>query len=161
MRQPLDEMEGSRARVYIVDNSSNGTFINGNKLGKGNRLQLYDGDEISLVAQKGSASAEKLGAQGFVHYLYKEATPSAELTGVHRKYDIREILGTGHFSVVKVGVHRETGERWAVKVIEKKKFMLSSNPARKVRAVVARRAERASDSFFFVCASLLNCDRTR
>jgi serine/threonine-protein kinase Chk2 len=38
-------------------------------------------------------------------------------------YDIRTELGTGNFSTVKVGVHRETGRKYAVKIIDKTKFL--------------------------------------
>ena len=31
-------------------------------------------------------------------------------------YDIGETLGTGHFSKVKLGTHKETGEKVAIKV---------------------------------------------
>lgn len=34
-------------------------------------------------------------------------------------YDIREQLGSGNFAVVKLGVHKKTGEKVAIKVIEK------------------------------------------
>jgi pSer/pThr/pTyr-binding forkhead associated (FHA) protein len=33
--------------------SINGTFVNGKKIGKGNKVLLHNGDEIALAAQKG------------------------------------------------------------------------------------------------------------
>eukprot|EP01099_Mayorella_cantabrigiensis_P008832 TRINITY_DN872_c0_g1_i1.p1 TRINITY_DN872_c0_g1~~TRINITY_DN872_c0_g1_i1.p1 ORF type:complete len:322 (+),score=86.21 TRINITY_DN872_c0_g1_i1:63-968(+) len=36
------------------------------------------------------------------------------------KYEVREELGRGAFSIVKLGIHKETGERVAIKVISKK-----------------------------------------
>mmetsp|Transcript_41034 Transcript_41034/g.102035 ORF Transcript_41034/g.102035 Transcript_41034/m.102035 type:complete len:352 (-) Transcript_41034:666-1721(-) len=38
---------------------------------------------------------------------------------VHKDYDLKEVLGTGHFSKVRLGIHRQTGEKVAVKIIEK------------------------------------------
>jgi len=39
------------------------------------------------------------------------------------KYDIRHTLGTGNFSVVKMATNRETGRQYAIKIIEKQKFL--------------------------------------
>ena len=41
-------------------------------------------------------------------------------------YDLRKTLGTGSFATVKLGVYRETGEQFAVKEIEKKKYETKS-----------------------------------
>jgi len=38
---------------------------------------------------------------------------------VHKDYELKETLGTGHFSKVKLGVHKKTGEKHAIKIIEK------------------------------------------
>ncbi|KAL1499336.1 hypothetical protein AB1Y20_011543 [Prymnesium parvum] len=38
---------------------------------------------------------------------------------VVRDYDLKETLGTGHFSKVKLGINKKTGEKCAVKIIEK------------------------------------------
>jgi hypothetical protein len=44
---------------YFVVVSSNGTFVNGTKLGKGNRSLIRDGDEISLVVPSAALAAKK------------------------------------------------------------------------------------------------------
>eukprot|EP00967_Tisochrysis_lutea_P129214 scaffold221979_cov33-Tisochrysis_lutea.AAC.5 len=41
-------------------------------------------------------------------------TPPEDITDT---YDIGETLGTGHFSKVKLGIHKETGMKVAIKVI--------------------------------------------
>jgi serine/threonine protein kinase len=38
-----------------------------------------------------------------------------------QEYEIGETLGTGHFSKVKLGTHKKTGEKVAVKIILKPK----------------------------------------
>jgi len=38
---------------------------------------------------------------------------------VVKDYDLKETLGTGHFSKVRLGVNKQTGEKCAVKIIEK------------------------------------------
>ena len=37
------------------------------------------------------------------------------------EYEIGETLGTGHFSKVKLGTHKQTGEKVAIKIIVKPK----------------------------------------
>ncbi|KAL5017606.1 hypothetical protein ScPMuIL_007195 [Solemya velum] len=41
--------------VFLEDTSSNGTFINGEKVGKGNRQVLANNDEIALALKKNKA----------------------------------------------------------------------------------------------------------
>lgn len=38
---------------------------------------------------------------------------------IKKYYDLREVLGSGSFATVKLGVHKKTGERFAVKQIDK------------------------------------------
>jgi len=40
-------------------------------------------------------------------------------TAITAEYEIGDTLGTGHFSKVKLGIHRQTGEKVAVKIIQK------------------------------------------
>jgi len=40
--------------------------------------------------------------------------------GIFDVYDIKEELGRGAFSIVKLAVHKKTGEKYAVKIIDKK-----------------------------------------
>jgi serine/threonine protein kinase len=39
---------------------------------------------------------------------------------IHNDYEIRQLLGTGGFSEVKLGKEKKTGKNWAVKIISKK-----------------------------------------
>jgi hypothetical protein len=43
--------------IFLEDLSSNGTYINGVKVGKGNRSPLKEGDELSLLIPNSSAAA--------------------------------------------------------------------------------------------------------
>ena len=36
-----------------------------------------------------------------------------------QEYDVKETLGTGHFSKVKLGINKTTGEPFAIKIIQK------------------------------------------
>jgi len=42
-----------------------------------------------------------------------------EANPVEEFYDIKDEIGRGAFSVVKVGIHRKTGKKFAIKIIEK------------------------------------------
>lgn len=46
------------------------------------------------------------------------------------KYQMKEMLGTGAFAIVKVCVDRQTGQKYAMKIIEKRKFSLNQNTKR-------------------------------
>lgn len=39
--------------------------------------------------------------------------------GIKKIYDFKETLGSGTFATVKLGVHKKTGEKFAIKVIDK------------------------------------------
>jgi len=42
---------------------------------------------------------------------------------VEEVYDIRETLGSGNFAAVKLAIHKETGKRYALKMIDKRKYL--------------------------------------
>jgi len=44
---------------------------------------------------------------------------SAIPTAITAEYDIGDTLGTGHFSKVKLGIHKQSGEKVAIKIIQK------------------------------------------
>jgi serine/threonine-protein kinase Chk2 len=104
-------------RYFIEDLSSNGTFVNCRLVGKGHRSLLRTGDQISLV----SKNSEK---REFGCYVFKEIIEKREeaLEGIFQHYDFVSELGSGNFSVVKLAMRKDTGEYFAVKVINKRKF---------------------------------------
>lgn len=53
--------------------------------------------------------------------IYLEGEPSQ--SEFDKNYDMREQLGTGAFAVVKVCVEKATGTKYAVKIMDKKKFL--------------------------------------
>mmetsp|Transcript_10911 Transcript_10911/g.16478 ORF Transcript_10911/g.16478 Transcript_10911/m.16478 type:complete len:599 (+) Transcript_10911:44-1840(+) len=114
----------------LFDCSTNGTWINRKKIGKGNSQNLFDGDEIQFVSY--SKRDCKLGTErrkvSFLFYKNREVFKEDAIgaTSIFARYDLRGTLGTGSFAVVKVGIDRETGARFAVKVIDKKKYEMKS-----------------------------------
>lgn len=59
------------------------------------------------------------------------------------EYEIGETLGTGHFSKVKLGINRKTGEKVAIKVSSRPSPPLPPAPARGARHVDLRRSTHA------------------
>ena len=56
------ETKLSTGEVYVTDMSSNGTFLNGEIIGKGKRVQLLDGDSLDLlVAGEAVKDSECIG----------------------------------------------------------------------------------------------------
>ncbi|ORY22963.1 kinase-like domain-containing protein [Naematelia encephala] len=117
--------EGAEPEVWLEDlKSSNGTFVNGEKL-KTRRL-LQHGDEISL----GHASTldnhevryifRSVGSQGS-----RAGTSSSakDMAGeVYERYQLLDRLGKGTFAEVRKAVDVETGDLRAIKQIVKHRF---------------------------------------
>ncbi|KAJ5080247.1 serine/threonine-protein kinase fhke-related [Anaeramoeba ignava] len=109
--------------IYIKDTSTNGTFINNNKLKKGQQTVLYDSDQISLGSFSGS-HIPPVVTYAFRNFLEKKKP--IEQSGIHQFYDIRDkILGIGQFATVKEGTEKSTGKQYAIKIIDKNKFILT------------------------------------
>ena len=53
------------------------------------------------------------------------------MNSILREYSIKNIIGKGTFSIVKLGIDRKTGEKVAIKILEKKKI-LNNNDAERV-----------------------------
>jgi len=52
----------------------------------------------------------------------KDEAEEHEEGGPHPFYHLRQILGTGNFAQVRYSIHKESGESYAMKVIDKKNF---------------------------------------
>eukprot|EP01117_Protostelium_nocturnum_P013865 TRINITY_DN5217_c1_g1_i3.p1 TRINITY_DN5217_c1_g1~~TRINITY_DN5217_c1_g1_i3.p1 ORF type:complete len:653 (+),score=336.08 TRINITY_DN5217_c1_g1_i3:150-2108(+) len=115
------------SNIYFVEDlSSNGTFINGDKVGKGNRRVIHDGDELSLVIKSSELAKKHAKMQdAFIAYIFKENTNNQDM--IYKHYDLKNELGSGSFAVVKKAVDKRSGREVAVKIVDKKKFTL--NPA--------------------------------
>jgi serine/threonine-protein kinase Chk2 len=120
-QDPEVKDEEGRSAVFLEDQSANGTWVNSVRIGKGKRVRCKNGDEISLVAGRGDTR---------IAFVFQDKRPEqareVEEGGPERLYDIRETLGEGNFAVVKLCVHKHTGQKFAIKIIDKKKFSLDS-----------------------------------
>lgn len=111
--------------LLLKDTSTNGTYLNHRRIPKNKTFLLTQGDQISV----GMGVAEDE-----LHFMVSFPTEYVEVEdGVHATYDIKDTLGKGAFAVVKKALHRETGELYAIKMIDKHKVSDSSAVQREIK----------------------------
>ncbi|KAJ4144780.1 hypothetical protein LMH87_003650 [Akanthomyces muscarius] len=98
------ENNGNDTVAIIEDLSSNGTFVNEAIVGRNQRRELEDGDEIAVH-----------GRARFVFKYPKSRHTSAFL----QQYTLLHKLGKGHFAEVYLCIEKSTGKRFAVKIFTK------------------------------------------
>ncbi|KAI0369628.1 Pkinase-domain-containing protein [Pilatotrama ljubarskyi] len=114
-----DGDEGPRSAVKVTDLSSNGTFINGEKIGKGHFKVLRDGNEIAFgtcVPQPANGGLEDY------RFVYRHMASGPPSRGLHKFYDLMHELGKGSFATVMKALHKEEGKWYAVKMIQANKL---------------------------------------
>ena len=95
----------------LGDSSSNGTYVCGSRVNRGESRRLKSGDEISLVQ-----NSFKPSEQAKYVYMFSECCePSSSISG---RYDLGRVIGKGNFSEVLVGIDRLTGQRVAIKAVD-------------------------------------------
>lgn len=139
-----------KALVLLTDTSSNGTYINGKLIGKGKQAALKHKDMISLATKNAHTASPDLcmtpdhqsvlflgGSRlhfpslfglVFIYEDFSEGQVSPEddeeMKAVNERYHMTEVvLGMGNFATVKLAFHPTTGEKFAVKMINKQKFI--------------------------------------
>ena len=101
----FNEYKGGGVLAVIEDLSSNGTFVNEAIVGRNQRRELQDGDEISILDE--------------ARFVFKY--PHHRDTSEFRKqYRLLQQLGKGHFATVYLCIERATGYKYAVKRFERK-----------------------------------------
>lgn len=98
--------------VYLEDYSFNGTYVNSEIIGRGNRRILKNNDQISLASPQ------------FRVYVYVDASDGNGNfpEEVRSKYIITRELGAGAHGKVYLVFEKKSCERYAMKVVEKKHF---------------------------------------
>jgi serine/threonine-protein kinase Chk2 len=89
----------------LEDTSGNGSFVNDALVGRNNRRELHDGDEISILDEASFC------------FRYPRHRESGSFKS---QYRILDKLGKGHFATVYLCVDNQTGSRWAVKKFERR-----------------------------------------
>eukprot|EP01029_Cantina_marsupialis_P027366 TRINITY_DN7637_c0_g1_i1.p1 TRINITY_DN7637_c0_g1~~TRINITY_DN7637_c0_g1_i1.p1 ORF type:complete len:636 (+),score=205.59 TRINITY_DN7637_c0_g1_i1:148-2055(+) len=105
---------GKKFETVVEDYSSNGTFLNDVKIGQNKSVPLKDGDRICLAMYD---NKEKITFVAKIPDLEKKDP-------FHKSYQMGRKLGSGAFATVRVCVDRITGEKYAVKMMDKKKFQM-------------------------------------
>ncbi|KAK3329027.1 CAMK/RAD53 protein kinase [Apodospora peruviana] len=100
----FEEHQGNNTVAILEDLSSNGTFVNEGIVGRNQRRELKDYDEVAV-----------LDKARFVFRYPKSRHTSAFL----QQFTPLEKLGKGHFAEVYLCVEKTTGERFAVKIFTK------------------------------------------
>ncbi|KAH9988445.1 kinase-like domain-containing protein [Russula compacta] len=95
---------GCSSQVIVHDNSTNGTWINGTRVLKGQSRILRDGNEIAF-----GSPMQQADPQDDFRFIYRHLAP-LELTGIHAHYDMAHELGRGTFATVMKAMARTTGE---------------------------------------------------
>lgn len=113
------DMEDLQSPTFIVDNSRNGTFVNGHIIGTGNKMILKDDDVIALSHPTYKA------------LVYKDMTPS-EAKGLPKEirstYYVGKKLGSGACGVVHLVYDTKTCTPYAMKHVVKNLLAECSKP---------------------------------
>lgn len=90
--------------AIVEDLSSNGTFVNEALIGRNQRRELKEGDEIAVLDK--------------ARFIFKY--PKTRHTSqFFQQYTLLEQLGKGHFAEVFLCVEKASGKRFAVKIFTK------------------------------------------
>uniref|UniRef100_H0WNV6 Serine/threonine-protein kinase Chk2 n=1 Tax=Otolemur garnettii TaxID=30611 RepID=H0WNV6_OTOGA len=103
--------------AYIEDHSGNGTFVNTELVGKGNRRPLSNNSEIAL-----SLCRNKV----FVFFDLTVDDQSVYPKELRDEYIMSKTLGSGACGEVKLAFERKTCKKVAIKIISKRKFAIGS-----------------------------------
>jgi serine/threonine protein kinase len=111
--------------VFIQDCSSNGTYVNGRRVGGRRTVRLSSGDQIEVVMVKKPRSSSP--AQFVVTFIFHDLS-DAGLQGSAframgpspvRSWQLGSEIGRGAHGSVAVGINNETGELIAIKIVPK------------------------------------------
>ncbi|KDQ97283.1 serine/threonine-protein kinase Chk2 [Zootermopsis nevadensis] len=106
------EVSSGTPEVYLEDYSSNGTYVNSEKIGKGNKRILKNNDHISLASPQ------------FKVYVYVDASDDGRNfpEEIRSEYIVTKELGAGACGKVYLVFEKKTCNRYAMKVVQKKRF---------------------------------------
>ncbi|KAJ5073051.1 serine/threonine-protein kinase [Anaeramoeba ignava] len=118
--------ESSDSKPFIIklkDLSENGTYVNGSLVGKGNEeVILLHGDDISFIYTRKPKSPPPVANFIFKDYSIVPKDRQTE-SKLYEFYDVQRVLGVGNYATVKLGTDKKTGEKYAIKMIDKEKYV--------------------------------------
>lgn len=110
--------------VLLQDTSTNGTYLNGIRMTKGQNYVLAHGDEISVGV---GVEADTLKYLVVLPKREQKAIQDEDVDTIHHHYVIDDaIIGQGAFATVKKAIERSTGDTYAVKIVSKRKLGFDS-----------------------------------
>ena len=89
----------------LEDLSSNGTFVKEAIVGRNKRRELADNDEIGVVDD--------------IRFTFRYPRRQ-RASGFRQQYTLQQQLGKGHFATVYLCIEKATGQRYAVKVFNRR-----------------------------------------
>ncbi|EAA12282.4 AGAP008341-PA, partial [Anopheles gambiae str. PEST] len=99
--------------TYIIDNSTNGTYVNGKLVGRNNRAILLPGSTISIACF----------ANIFVYNQHDyRVPPEVESQALRKRYHIGRTLGSGSFGTVYMLHDVTTCQPYALKIVKKQRY---------------------------------------
>nr|CAA59410.1 serine /threonine protein kinase [Schizosaccharomyces pombe]prf//2110385A protein kinase cds1 [Schizosaccharomyces pombe] len=123
-RNDSDESENV---VFLHDHSSNGTFLNFERLAKNSRTILSNGDEIRIGL---GVPKDEISFLCQVPVKHSRDSQKNMIKSENSHYEIIRTLGSGTFAVVKLAVEVNSGKWYAIKIINKRKILLTSSEKR-------------------------------
>ena len=110
--------------VFVVDESTNGTWLNAKRLRKGVKVKLEENSShvLSVVFNDKITKRKSFEIKIFPKEKVEDETKEKEDS--LQNYKIGNTLGSGAFATVKLATCRSTGETFAMKIVEKKKFAM-------------------------------------
>ena len=121
------ERVGGKWEIYLRDLSQNGVFVGEEKIGKGNKVKLQEGDFVRLIS-----STIPMYKQYDLSYIFHDLTQKTDrelamMRDISELYFIDQEIGKGAHASVKLGIHKATGKHVAIKIINHQKFELSNS----------------------------------
>ncbi|KAJ2633023.1 hypothetical protein H4R22_000796 [Coemansia sp. RSA 1290] len=114
--------------LYILDTSTNGTFVNDRIIGRGSRTILVNNDRLGF--QRAIDALPSDIALEYTIEFNSADLPVANHIGIStdvlHAYDVKHEIGSGNFARVWLTIRKQTGAVCACKVINKKKHLFSS-----------------------------------
>jgi serine/threonine-protein kinase Chk2 len=101
----FNEARNGDVVAILEDLSSNGTFVNEAILGRNKHRELEDGDEVTIIDE--------------ARFVFRYPR-TRDTNRFRQQYRILQQLGKGHFATVYLCVERATGDKYAVKVFERR-----------------------------------------
>jgi len=110
---------------FLLDTSSNGTFLDGTVIGRGVQRRILPGAKISFPWRPEASSSEKLPDKLIMfEFRLLRRHGGEEWKQVEEHYKIGKELGSGAFAVVRLATHNETEKQYAMKIVDKQKMSL-------------------------------------